>query len=202
MLRAASPPPDGGAPVFAWAAEDFHVPAAEPTRLPDPWAVLSAGIEEVIDAALETAREALEPTDWSWDEPHAEAPADAGALFHAMPDWAFFVDLPAFDPRAREAEPFRPVVLPREESRAAKRARWLVDLLDVAEPRRRRRHIAFFEELFRLHPHVATFKALSGIALDEEPAAELLVEACRFRAHFLERPDSSSAGPPGPTRPA
>jgi hypothetical protein len=106
-----------------------------------------------------------------------------------MTDWALHAPLPGYSPGARE-NPFIVNLKPRTaEDIGSRRARWLVSLLDVPEPRRRRDLIRFFEHLFATHEHHATYHALAKLALDEEIRAELLVDSCCFRQNFLERQD-------------
>lgn len=127
-------------------------------------------------------------TDWAWHiEPGPSAARQQTVV--ALPGWAMNASLPGFMPDARENPFIVHLTRPTAEDIGAKRARWLVSLLDVPEPRRRRDYIRFFQNLFAMHEHHATYHALSKLALDEKIEPELLVESCRFRQHFLGRPD-------------
>ncbi len=102
-------------------------------------------------------------------------------------DWVENCLLRPFEPGANENPFVIPVRPKKPEDIVAKRARWLVSLLDVPEQRRRRKHIRFFEELFDSFDHHNTYHALATLALDEKISADTLVEACRFRLRFLDR---------------
>jgi hypothetical protein len=132
----------------------------------------------------------MAPTDWLWDlpaiSPESVASTEIGS--DAI-DWTADCILHPFQPGASE-NPFAVRFRPKApEDIAAKRARWLVSLLDVSEQRRRREYIRFFEALFHTFDHHSTYHAVASLALDERIAADVLVEACRFRACFLEKPD-------------
>jgi len=62
---------------------------------------------------------------------------------------------------------------PSSEDKAAQRARWLVSLLDLPQPHRRRAFERRFSELFSHYPYAATFSALADLALEEADADDL-----------------------------
>jgi hypothetical protein len=101
MLRA-SPSPTGALPAFAWTMDDFRAAPDAPLPCSDPWE---------IDLEAPHAPEPPNAGDagaWIWDEPSPLMARQDAAPFDAAPDWALFVDLPAFDPRVGRKTFFLP----------------------------------------------------------------------------------------------
>lgn len=75
--------------------------------------------------------------------------------------------------------------LSRAETLRHRHARWMVELLDLPEPRERHRTLLFFEDLFGQCSAHQTFRALRAIAA-EGTEARTMVAGCRFRLDALE----------------
>ena len=182
-----------GTQTAVWAAEDFISQAPRVEAYRDPWLQDS----EVANKGqlAPTAVDVLVATppvpsveSWVWGLDSSVTPASLLVNHGEAEDWWLDAPRPFLGPKPRE-NPFVIDLRPgTPESLFAKRARWLVSLLDIAEPRRRRSHIRFFEQLFADFEHVNTFSTLTRLALDERVNADDLVDACRFRVQFLERP--------------
>ena len=117
----------------------------------------------------------------------SEAPPAPEPDERTAPDWAWTTALPDY-----HAEAARPLFFlehrpPRPEDKAEQRARWLSELLDIAEPSRRVLFQQRFAELFFLHSHAATFAALADLAL-EGASPEDLWRAHELRGVWAETP--------------
>ncbi|RWP48906.1 hypothetical protein [Mesorhizobium sp.] len=178
-----------------WGDDDFVITRGRSAQVLDPWALESAVEVDRVEPT-QVVRELHDnppPTtpdqaDWTWDLPLLpESLSPVGITTRAANDWTEDCLLRPFEPGAFE-NPFVITLRPKAlENLAAKRARWLVSLLDVSEQHRRRQHIRFFEQLFNSFDHHATYHALTSLALDGRISPDSLVEACRFRLQFLDR---------------
>ncbi|WP_417307979.1 hypothetical protein [Devosia sp.] len=101
-------------------------------------------------------------------------------------DWGAQSALPWFDPDL-SSNPFILDDAPLGRSLAERRSRWLVQLLDIPEQRRRQRLASFFHEVFAAFPLQQTFKALSDMAVSGVDA-DSMRNGCAFRIEFLDTP--------------
>jgi hypothetical protein len=106
-------------------------------------------------------------------------------------DWGSDGSLPWYDPDLGE-NPYVVIVEPPSPlSMAARRGRWLSQLLDVPQPKRREMFAQFFGELFEQFPSQQTFRALSDLAIGSiDP--EAMRSGCSFRMAFLNSPKLAS----------
>lgn len=109
----------------------------------------------------------------------------------AAHDWGAEAALPWFDHNLAD----NPYIVDDSPSSAPsiaeRRSRWLVQLLDIPEERRRVRFAAYFQEVFELFPFQQTFISLSELAVDGV-AAESVLNGCAFRLAFLQTPKLAS----------
>lgn len=181
------------------AALDFW----NPTASPPPSRVDTDGSDFWLPAALQEAERKLCETWFGADL--TTSLEDGASLVHVAvgdywspveadeakepkgEDWGHGTILPWFDPEAHD-NPF--VVAPERpssEKLATKRGRWLAQLADIPEPRRRAQFAEFFAEIFERFPSANTFRALSELAIDDiDP--EAIRNGCAFRIEFLETP--------------
>lgn len=173
----------------AWHREDF-----EPARRAPRSIAADFWFPEFVDAR--PSRPSAE-ADGGWGDPWDPAPlvraarpdqARPGEARQTTSVGTWFDDaaLPDFDPRAGTSPFVLPSAAPREDD-SVRRARWLVDILDIPSPRERRRWGRRFEELFDEFPQSKTFEALSGLALNGATPADLC-EAGEFRRLWLATP--------------
>lgn len=89
-------------------------------------------------------------------------------------DWVISTKLPDFFANAAEnpyAFNYSPIIT---IDLADRRAGWILDLLEVTNSRRRANLKSQFKEIFAANPYIATFRALSDLALLGATADELL----------------------------
>ncbi|MER8912819.1 hypothetical protein NKI32_03125 [Mesorhizobium sp. M0761] len=145
----------------------------------------------------------VDKSEWSECKPSASEPlqtelCDFWALDQEqkapdeqLDDWAQTHRLPWFDselgynPYQVSIEP------PSERLIAEKRGRWLSQLLDIPEQRRRIKYATFFGEVFDQFPAQANFRLLSALALEGVPA-EPMLNGCAFKLSFLITPIMAS----------
>lgn len=170
-----------------WWLFDETTPARPDASVIDFWSFDEFVLESTAASDFVSRHgESAEAASWLWDTSSGSAQTKIPELYVDI-----YLPLDGYRPYAREnpfvVPPFQPV---RQREQHQKRARWLVALLDVPEPRRRKRFIRFFEELFLEFNHQNTFRVLSGYAIDQDLGdARLFVDACRFRMNFRFRPD-------------
>lgn len=102
-------------------------------------------------------------------------------------DWGSGAALPWFDPDLSENLYLLDTDAPSLETVADRRGRWLVQLLDIPEQRRRTTYGVFFAELFEAFPEQQTFRALSELAVSGA-SPDSLRSGCSFRMTFLDSP--------------
>jgi hypothetical protein len=117
-------------------------------------------------------------------------PEEAGNVEPSV-DWGNDSALPWFDPNLADSLYILDISAPSPESMAARRSRWLVQLLDIPEPRRRESYSAFFAEIFTAFPKEQTFRALSDLAVSDV-SPDSVRSGCEFRLAFLESPKLAS----------
>lgn len=165
-----------------WKAEDYRPEPLGGIGAADHWEPLSRIDPRVL--ALEPVRAARDLDFWDPLPRGLEAPIP---LIGQRSGWFDDVELPRFDARAAE----QPFILPRHrpeaEAAPARRARWLLSLLDVPAKSRRNGLYQQFVELFDHFNHPATFSALSDLALHDVPADEILC-AFHLKLAWVERP--------------
>jgi hypothetical protein len=181
-----------------WASEDFQLKVVGLDGLKDHW-------EPVIHDARELPFTKCQPDSQIADfwDPLPSPPTSVNSTSRERePSWFDFIELPFFEARAFE----HPFGLPREQDRAeslqARRARWLLSLLDVPSSTHRRAFLGKFIELFEHFSHANTFKAVSDLALNGASADDILtafylklawaecpkfwsIRQSRFRAPFV-----------------
>jgi hypothetical protein len=111
--------------------------------------------------------------------------SDSEAVEAPSSDWSNTSALPWFDPTLTENPYTFSTERPSAQTLAERRGRWLAQLLEVPEQRRRIRYATTFAELFEQFPSQPTFRALIDLALaGVEP--DTLVNGCMFRCSFLD----------------
>lgn len=165
-----------------WKAEDFRPEPLRYVGAADHWEPLGRIDPRIL--ALEPVRVARDLDFWDPLPNRLEAPVP---LIGQLSGWFDDVELPRFDPKAAE----QPFVLPRyrqeAEAEPARRARWLLSLLDVPAKSRRDGLYQQFIELFDHFNHPSSFRALSDLALHDVPADEILC-AFHLKLAWDERP--------------
>ena len=165
-----------------WKAEDFRPEPLARIGAADHWEPLSR-----IDPRVLTIEPVLVARDLDFWDPLPNRPEAPAPLIGQLSSWFDDVDLPRFDARAAE-QPFAlPRYRPEAEVTSARRARWLLSLLDVPAKSRRKGLYQQFVELFDYFNHPSSFRALSDLALHEVPADEIL-HAFHLKLAWAESP--------------
>ncbi|UFZ03239.1 hypothetical protein LQG66_28970 [Bradyrhizobium ontarionense] len=153
-----------------WTPEDFRPKVVGLDGLNDHWEPI---IHDARELAFTKSQRGLQNADF-WDPLPAPPKTVNSTSSEREPDWFDYVELPLFEARAFE----HPFGLPREQDRAeslqARRARWLLSLLDVPSSIDRRRFLGKFIELFEHFNHANTFKAVSDLALNGASADDII----------------------------
>jgi hypothetical protein len=166
-----------------WSDDDY---ASHPRRVitvADPWMPSPSSPNGRSSRQQETSGSEVA---WIWHLPK-KTPSPKEPPEPKFRDWWFHEAKRNNKPVLRQSPFGLNLDVPGPSNLHQKRARWLVNLLDVAEPRRRISFIRFFEDLFSEMNHHSTYAALADLALDEPVAGDHLVEACRFRIVFMQR---------------
>jgi hypothetical protein len=166
---------------------DFWDPLAEAPReslksvARDFWQPANNGLGETNDAPTESdPNPSVHALDfWSLE--------DTPVTAILAEDWVEKVQLPWFKGGLQENPHVLDLAPPSAMSMAARRGRWLAQLLDIPEPRRRRVAAAFFGEVFLTYPSKNTFQALSDLAV-EGVNSDAVINGSRFRLSFLDSP--------------
>ncbi len=165
-----------------WKAEDFRPVPLGLSGAADHWEPLSR-----IDPRVLTFEPVLIARDLDFWDPLPSRLEPSAPPIGQLSGWFDYVELPRFDARAAE----QPFVLPRyrpgAEAASARRARWLLSLLDVPAKSRRNGLYQQFVELFDHFSHASSFRALSDLALHDVPADEILC-AFHLKLAWAERP--------------
>jgi len=163
----------------------------------DFWNPLAANLSRWSGDRFSQLSDFWQPPKQSGDEPSktagseiidpwwSDARAPAELIEPTTPDSVVF-DLPLFDKGL--AQPLFVLDVEPTETIAQRRARWLMQLLDIPEPARRAKLRAFFTELFDQFASANSFRALASIATDGI-SADMLVSGCRFKLDFIENAD-------------
>jgi hypothetical protein len=158
-----------------WADEDFATPDLPNAPTADPWSPFSPTAVLADEQFLRVTQEfgernaadsqsTIQSGGSLWFDETVDVYADETAL--SSPDWIYEISLPNFIPDAAR-NPFAfDATLPSSEDFARRRARWLVDLLDIAGPRLRSQFSTQFLELFTDFPFASTFSSLADLAIN------------------------------------
>ncbi|WP_315755948.1 MULTISPECIES: hypothetical protein [unclassified Bradyrhizobium] len=153
-----------------WTPEDFRSKVVGLDGLNDHWEPV---IHDSRELTFPKGQRSSQNADF-WDPLPAAPKAVNSSSGEREPNWFDYIELPLFEARAFE-HPFGP---PREQDRAeslqARRARWLLSLLDVPSSIDRRTFLGKFNELFEHFNHPNTFRAVSDLALNGASADDIL----------------------------
>lgn len=94
---------------------------------------------------------------------------------------------PWFEPNLSTRPPAPATDPPSPEVVARRRARWLVQLLEIPSATRRQYFLQYFSDLFLEFDAPQTFKALAGLAVDGA-SADTLRSACQCKRTLIEHP--------------
>lgn len=169
--------PSIGAMLSFWKAEDFR---------PEPLGRIGAADHWEPPSRIDPRVLALEPVliarDLDFWDPLPNQLEVLVPLIGQSSGWFDYVELPRFDARAAEQPFVLPRYRPEAEAASARRARWLLSLLDVPAKSRRNGLYQQFVELFDHFNHPSSFRALSDLALHDVPADEIL---CAFHLKLV-----------------
>jgi len=155
-----------------WKAEDFNLKEAGLSGVKDHWDPLIVPLEPAPPTSQPSQPSSRHADFWDPLPP----PAKTVSFFVGTREanWFDDLELPLFQARAAE----HPFLLPRErghsESFSARRARWLLSLLDVPARNARQAVLREFIALFEHFDHANTFRALSELALNDVSADEIV----------------------------
>lgn len=173
-----------GVPLLAFAGPDFWDPSAvHPDEAETGNA--AAALDFWLPQELTVPASLVEPIDF-WFPVTVVTTAELTAAATGTPEFPtqglpwFESDLSTRPPAPATGEPFLDVI-------ARRRARWLVQLLELPSASRRQFFLRYFSDLFLEFDAPQTFKALAALAVDGA-SADALRSACQCKRALIEHP--------------